>query len=165
MENIPFGELRTVYKFARDAHCGQYRKSGEKFITHPVYVARTVRDNGGDRAPFFAALLHDVVEDTGYGLEDIRVKFGDEVCYLVDGLTEEEDLDKTFLKLSEYFDGDKRLALVKLADVKHNLLNPIRRKLSDKSRRTAEKSIELGRKSEYNRLCLEVETLLKGAEK
>ncbi|MEG1372186.1 MAG: HD domain-containing protein, partial [Mucinivorans sp.] len=80
--------IRSAYEFARDAHRGVKRKSGEPYITHPLSVARiVVAEIGLGVKSVVAALLHDVVEDTDYTVEDIRYRFGDKVAQLVDGLT------------------------------------------------------------------------------
>ena len=76
--------IRAAYEFAAEAHKGQFRKTGEPYIIHPIAVARIVAeelDLGTN--PVIAAFLHDVVEDTAYTMEDIRERFGDDVAFLV----------------------------------------------------------------------------------
>ncbi len=83
----PGGLIARAYAFAERAHKGQARKSGEPYINHPVAAAEILREWHLDDATVAAALLHDTVEDTGVPLETIRKEFGDEVAFLVDGVT------------------------------------------------------------------------------
>ena len=76
--------IRAAYEFAAEAHKGQFRKTGEPYIIHPIAVARIVAeelDLGTN--PVIAAFLHDVVEDTAYTMEDIRERFGDDVGFFL----------------------------------------------------------------------------------
>ena len=121
--------LRSAFEFAREAHRPQRRKSGEPYIIHPVCVARIVAEElelGAD--PVIAAFLHDVVEDTDYSIEDIRDRFGDDVAFLVGGVTKEKkdkyvqskqvDNYRQILASMQY---DVRALLIKLADRLHNM--------------------------------------------
>jgi guanosine-3',5'-bis(diphosphate) 3'-pyrophosphohydrolase len=120
----------SAYKFAETAHRGQYRISGEPYITHPLQVAIIVARLGMDAVAIEASLLHDAVEDTAVGLEDIRAEFGDEVAEIVDGVTK---LDKikfdsrqahraaTVRKMLIAMASDWRVLIIKLADRLHNL--------------------------------------------
>ncbi len=87
--------LERAYAVAERAHAGQMRKSGDPYITHPVAVATILAELGMPTSTLAAALLHDTVEDTAYGLEDLRADFGEEVALLVDGVTK---LDKVHLR-------------------------------------------------------------------
>src|SRR6188474_3304698 len=78
--------LRRAFEYAERAHAGQTRRSGEEFIHHPLGVARICAELHLDEQTIAAALLHDVVEDTGADLEEIRSEFGDEISQLVDRL-------------------------------------------------------------------------------
>ncbi len=124
--------IRRAYALARAAHAGQKRKSGDDYITHPVAVAAILADLGMDASTLAAALLHDVVEDTGVTLEDIHEEFGEEIASLVDGVTKlhivdhlprarerenAESLRKMFLAMI----NDVRVVLIKLADRLHNM--------------------------------------------
>lgn len=122
--------LNKVYDFAEHAHRDQRRISGEPFILHPVAVASILADLELDLETLVAALLHDVVEDTGVTLEEIKAEFGDEVALLVDGVTklsrleyrskeerQAENLRKMFVAMAR----DIRVILIKLADRLHNL--------------------------------------------
>lgn len=124
------GEIRRAYEFAKEAHKGQLRDSGEAYINHPLAVAHILVEMGLDPTSVIAALLHDVVEDTAIGLEEITKEFGGEVAALVDGLTklrkiifqnkqeqQVENLRKMFLAMAK----DVRVILIKLADRMHNM--------------------------------------------
>ena len=80
-------EIDVACDFAKEKHQGQYRKTGEEFITHPVCVANILTSIKADKETIMAALLHDVLEDTDTKKEDILKKFGDVVCNLVDKVT------------------------------------------------------------------------------
>src|ERR1700754_5025685 len=84
------GMLRRAYGIAESMHRGQFRKSGEPFITHPLAVAQILAELGMDTTTLVAALLHDTVEDTSYTMEALEADFGGEVGLLVDGVTKFE---------------------------------------------------------------------------
>ncbi|MGA8942132.1 MAG: bifunctional (p)ppGpp synthetase/guanosine-3',5'-bis(diphosphate) 3'-pyrophosphohydrolase [Thermoactinomyces sp.] len=123
--------LREAYEFAREAHEGQTRKSGEPYINHPVAVAGILADLKMDVTTLIAALLHDVVEDTSVTLEKIEEKFGTTVGKLVDGLTKlrkrmkfksnEEHQAENHRKMFVAMAQDIRVILIKLADRLHNM--------------------------------------------
>src|SRR5262245_51922202 len=79
--------IRRAFEFARDAHEGQIRESGDPYITHPLAVAETIAELQLDAGTIVAALLHDVAEDTAISIQDIETRFGSEVARLVDGVT------------------------------------------------------------------------------
>ncbi|XTZ19365.1 MAG: HD domain-containing protein, partial [cyanobacterium endosymbiont of Rhopalodia fuxianensis] len=81
------GLICRAFNFAYQLHEGQYRKSGEPYIAHPIAVAGLLRDLGGDKAMIAAGFLHDVVEDTDVTLEQIEEQFGKEIRNLVEGVT------------------------------------------------------------------------------
>jgi GTP pyrophosphokinase len=112
------------------AHEGQFRRSGEPYITHPVAVATIVAELGLDEQTVAAALLHDAVEDTGLTLEDIRGQFGEGVAGVVDGVTKLDRLQfdskeaqqaATIRKMLVAMADDWRVLLIKLADRLHNM--------------------------------------------
>jgi GTP pyrophosphokinase len=122
--------IRKAFDFANHAHMGVRRKSGEPYILHPLAVAMiVVKEIGLGEDAICAALLHDVVEDADYTVEDIRFSFGDKVAELVDGLTKIEGVfDKTQSKQAENFRKilltlitDINVILIKLADRLHNM--------------------------------------------
>ena len=123
-------EIDKAYEFAKKAHANQKRRSGEPYVIHPIFVAANVADMGMDKESIIAALLHDVVEDTEYNLDDVTRMFGSEVAALVDGVTklgriplstreetQAENVRKMLLAMSE----DIRLIIIKLADRLHNM--------------------------------------------
>jgi GTP pyrophosphokinase len=122
--------IRKAFTLAQDAHKGMRRKSGEPYILHPIAVARIVsQEIGLGVKSIVAALLHDVVEDTEYTLDDIRNLFGPKIASITDGLTkisgvfdnksslQAENFRKMLLTLSD----DVRVILIKLADRLHNM--------------------------------------------
>ncbi|MBB2977010.1 GTP pyrophosphokinase [Microbacterium endophyticum] len=126
----PKGDLTIIkraYVVAERAHKDQKRQSGEPYITHPLAVAQILAELGLGPKAIAAALLHDTVEDTGYGLDELTAEFGDEVAMLVDGVTK---LDKvkygdaaqaeTVRKMIVAMSRDIRVLLIKLADRLHN---------------------------------------------
>ncbi|UQE73235.1 MULTISPECIES: RelA/SpoT family protein [unclassified Gordonia (in: high G+C Gram-positive bacteria)] len=120
--------LQRAYDVAATHHEGQFRKSGDPYITHPLAVATILADLGMDTITLVAALLHDTVEDTGYSLEQLESDFGTEVAHLVDGVTK---LDKvalgsaaeaeTIRKMIIAMARDPRVLVIKVADRLHNM--------------------------------------------
>jgi guanosine-3',5'-bis(diphosphate) 3'-pyrophosphohydrolase len=119
-----------AYEFARDLHEGQYRKSGEPYICHPVAVAGILRYMGGNNVMIAAGFLHDIVEDTDITLEEIEQRFGAEVRQLVEGVTKlskfnfsskTERLAENFRRMFLAMAKDIRVIVVKLADRLHNM--------------------------------------------
>ncbi len=133
--SFPEAEISRItqaYVFARNAHEGQKRRSGEPYIIHPVAVAQILAGMGMDGDSICAALLHDVVEDTPVTDQQVRASFGDSVAQLVDGVTkigqipfspnqleeqQNENIRKMFLAMSR----DIRVIIIKLADRVHNM--------------------------------------------
>ncbi len=126
----------SAFKFANSAHKGMIRKSGEPYIIHPIEVAKIVAGEIGFGAKAVAAaLLHDVVEDTAYYLEDIENAFGEKIAYLVKGLTKLEELNRNpekkkdsislqaenFRSLIFTISEDIRVVYIKIADRLHNM--------------------------------------------
>ena len=123
--------ITKAFNFANQAHAGVKRRSGEPYIMHPIAVARIVcREMGLGSTSICSALLHDVVEDTEYTVEDIRDMFGDKISQIVDGLTkisggifgeqasaQAENFRKLLLTMSD----DIRVILIKIADRLHNM--------------------------------------------
>ncbi|HEY5833920.1 RelA/SpoT family protein [Streptomyces sp.] len=120
--------LRRAYLLAESSHRGQTRKSGEPYITHPLAVTLILAELGAGTTTLTASLLHDTVEDTEVTLDQVRREFGDEVGYLVDGVTKLEKVDygaaaepETFRKMLLATGNDVRVMSIKLADRLHNM--------------------------------------------
>jgi len=119
--------IRKAFQFANAAHMGVRRKSGEPYIIHPIAVAKVVvSEIGLGTKSVLAAILHDVVEDTEYTLEDIENMFGAKVASLVDGLTKlsgtfDSNQATNFRKMLLTLSDDVRVILIKLADRLHNM--------------------------------------------
>jgi len=122
--------IRNAYRVAAKAHEGQFRQTGDPYIVHPLAVAQILATYGLDTATIVAALLHDVVEDTEFSLDDLERDFGSEVALLVDGVTKldrikfssrEEQQAATIRKMAVALAKDIRVLLIKLADRTHNM--------------------------------------------
>lgn len=122
--------IRRAFEFAREAHQGVRRKSGEPYILHPLAVAKiAVKEIGLGTKSAVAALLHDVVEDTDYTVEDIANLFGPKIASLVDGLTKISEVMRSnttkqaesFRKMILTLADDVRVILIKIADRLHNM--------------------------------------------
>jgi len=144
-------QIRRAYYFAEQAHFGQIRRSGEPYVTHPLAVARILADMHMDHQSLMAAMLHDVIEDTGINKAAIGKQFGAPVAELVDGVSKltqmefdslEEKQAENFQKMALAMARDIRVILVKLADRLHNMrtlgvLN------TGKARRIARETLEI----------------------
>ena len=126
--NLDFDKIKLALGFAEESHQGQYRKSGDDYIVHPVEVAKILMDMKMDTDTIVAGLLHDVVEDTLIPIADIKYNFGDTVATLVDGVTklkalpngtknQAENIRKMILAMAQNI----RVILIKLADRLHNM--------------------------------------------
>ncbi|HET9977851.1 MAG TPA: bifunctional (p)ppGpp synthetase/guanosine-3',5'-bis(diphosphate) 3'-pyrophosphohydrolase [Burkholderiaceae bacterium] len=123
-------QVREAYKFADEAHLGQFRASGQPYITHPIAVAGLVADWRLDVQAVMAALMHDTIEDRGVTKPQLIERFGAQTAELVDGLTKldklqfstrEESQAESFRKMLLAMARDVRVILVKLADRLHNM--------------------------------------------
>ena len=123
-------KVREAYKFADEAHLGQYRASGEPYITHPIAVAGLCAEWRLDAQALMAALMHDSMEDCGITKEELIERFGAPTAEMVDGLTKldrlhfntrEESQAESFRKMLLAMSRDVRVILVKLADRLHNM--------------------------------------------
>ncbi|PTQ91027.1 bifunctional GTP diphosphokinase/guanosine-3',5'-bis pyrophosphate 3'-pyrophosphohydrolase [Agitococcus lubricus] len=144
-------EVRAAYQFADQAHQGQSRRDGTPYITHPLAVADILSKMHMDHQSLMAAMLHDVIEDTGISKDELSKLFGQEVAELVDGVTklekvghiskaeaQAENLRKMMLAMTQ----DIRVIIVKLADRLHNMrtlhvLKP------EKRRRIAQETLDI----------------------
>jgi guanosine-3',5'-bis(diphosphate) 3'-pyrophosphohydrolase len=124
-------QLRKAFEVAVDAHKDMRRRTGEPYVYHPIEVARIVAGEIGlGRTSVICALLHDVVEDTDYTLEDIEKMFGPAVARIIDGLTKIKEIFDTnpvsrqaenFKKMLLTLSDDVRVILIKIADRLHNM--------------------------------------------
>lgn len=122
--------VKKAYKIAEEAHASQKRESGEPYIIHPLNVCMNLTKFKADGASLCAGLLHDVVEDTDYTLEDIRRLFNDDVAFLVDGVTKisnlhyntkDEATNANIRRLINSLNDDVRIIIIKLCDRLHNM--------------------------------------------
>ncbi len=122
--------LWEVYTFAREAHRGQFRKSGEPYFEHPYQTAKILAEMNMDPVTIACGLLHDVIEDTGVRYEDLTSRFGEEVAKLVEGVTKisgitfrnrQEEQADNFRKMLLSVADDIRVLIIKLADRAHNM--------------------------------------------
>ncbi len=129
-EEVDKDLLRRAFQFAAKAHEGQQRRSGEDFINHPWGAAKICADLQLDEQTIAAALLHDVVEDTGADIAAVRSEFGDEIAQLVEGVTKltriqfqsrEQAEAENYRKMIVAMAHDVRVILIKLADRLHNM--------------------------------------------
>jgi GTP diphosphokinase / guanosine-3',5'-bis(diphosphate) 3'-diphosphatase len=143
--------VRRAYFYAEQAHDGQFRRSGEAYVTHPLAVANILSDMHMDHQSLMAAMLHDVIEDTGISKSAIKGQFGDTVADMVDGVSKlnkitfsshAEAQAENFQKMALAMARDLRVILVKLADRLHNMrtldvLSP------EKRRRIAKETLDI----------------------
>src|ERR687883_1466433 len=163
--------LTRAFRFAAAAHEGQQRRSGEAFIHHPWGVAKICAQLRLDEQTLAAALLHDVVEDTGTELDEVRAEFGDEIARLVDGVTKltrvqfqsrEQAEAENYRKMIVAMAHDVRVILVKLADRLHNMRTAEfwgRQKQIQKSKETIEVYAPLAHRLGINKFKWELEDL------
>ncbi len=164
-------EVYRAYLFGAEAHEGQHRMSGEPYIYHPVAVARVLGEMHMDYQSIVAAILHDVIEDTGTPKDVVRTEFGEQVAELVDGVSkltqirfesQAEQHAENFRKMMLAMVRDIRVILVKLADRLHNMrtLGVMR---ADKRRRIARETLDIyapiANRLGMNQIRLELEEL------
>ncbi|THF60329.1 RelA/SpoT family protein [Pseudothauera rhizosphaerae] len=151
LKSEDLGRIEAAYHFSANAHEGQFRISGDPYISHPVAVASIVADWNLDAQALMAALLHDVMEDTHISKAEITERFGKTTAELVDGLSKldkiefrshEEAQAENFRKMLLAMASDLRVILVKLADRLHNMrtLSYVR---PAKRRRIANETLEI----------------------
>ena len=143
--------VREAYRFADEAHLGQFRASGEPYITHPIAVAGLCADWKLDAQAIMAALMHDAMEDCGVTKAELIERFGSSTADLVDGLTKldklqfstrEESQAESFRKMLLAMARDVRVILIKLADRLHNM-RTMQAMAPDKRRRIARETLDI----------------------
>ncbi len=144
-------QLQNAYLFSQSAHSGQYRKSGEPYISHPLAVASILGKLHLDTQTLTAALLHDVMEDTHVSKSEISNRFGTAVADLVDGVSKLDKIEfqthadaqaENFRKMLLAMARDVRVILIKLADRLHNM-RTLEAMRPEKRRRTARETMEI----------------------
>ncbi len=143
--------VKRAYYYAEQAHTGQFRRSGEPYITHPLSVANILASVRMDHESLMAAMLHDVIEDTGIPKNAISEQFGETVADIVDGVsklakiefeTQAEKQAKNFQKMALAMAKDLRVIIVKLSDRLHNM-RTLGVLPADKKRRIAKETLEI----------------------
>ena len=143
--------VKRAYYYAEQAHYGQFRRSGEPYVTHPLAVANILASMHMDHQSLMAAMLHDVIEDTGIGKDAIGEQFGEVIAELVDGVSklakieyesQAEKQAKNFQKMALAMAKDIRVIVVKLADRLHNM-RTLGAMPPDKKRRIAKETLEI----------------------
>lgn len=143
--------IRKAYDLASKMHDGQFRKSGEPYIIHPINVAMILADLNVGPNTIMAGLLHDVVEDTSLSLDDIRNEFGNDVANIVDGVTKVTQMKFTSLEKQQAENHQKmiiamtkdiRVIVVKLADRLHNM-RTLEFQPPEKQKRISEETLEI----------------------
>lgn len=151
LEPPQVNQVKRAYYYAEQAHTGQFRRSGEPYITHPLAVANILASIRMDYQSLMVAMLHDVIEDTGIAKSAISQQFGETVADIVDGVsklakieyeTQAEKQAKNFQKMALAMAQDLRVIIVKLSDRLHNMrtlgaLSP------EKKRRIAKETLEI----------------------
>ncbi|MEZ5554246.1 bifunctional GTP diphosphokinase/guanosine-3',5'-bis pyrophosphate 3'-pyrophosphohydrolase [Haliea sp.] len=144
-------QVRRAYYFAEQAHFGQIRRTGEPYVTHPLAVTGILADMHMDHQSLMAAMLHDVIEDTGIEKDSIGSQFGPAVAELVDGVSKLTQMEfsslaekqaENFQKMALAMARDIRVILVKLADRLHNM-RTLGVLPQDKARRIARETLEI----------------------
>jgi len=144
-------QVRRAYYYAEQAHEGQFRRTGDPYITHPLQVAGILSKMHMDHQSLMAAMLHDVIEDTGITKTAIKSQFGNTVAEMVDGVSklskikfrsQAEAQAENFQKMALAMSRDLRIIMVKLADRLHNM-RTIKVLPPDKRRRIARETLEI----------------------
>ena len=130
LDESAVADIYRAYQYGADAHEGQVRSSGEAYIQHPIAVARILADMRLDSRSIMAAILHDVIEDTPTAREVLAKQFGEDVAYLVDGVSKIDQIEfeskeeaeaENFRKMLLAMSNDIRVVMIKLADRLHNM--------------------------------------------
>lgn len=151
LESSQVDQIKRAYYYAEQAHDGQKRRSGEAYITHPLAVADILTSMHMDPPSLMAAMLHDVIEDTGIAKRAIARQFGETVAELVDGVSKLTQIEfeshaekqaENFQKMALAMADDLRVILVKLADRLHNM-RTLGAMPPEKKRRIAKETLEI----------------------
>ena len=151
LEPTQINSVKRAYYYAEQAHTGQFRRSGEPYITHPLAVANILASVHMDYQSLMVAMLHDVIEDTGISKQAISSQFGETVADIVDGVSklakieyesQAEKQAKNFQKMALAMAKDLRVILVKLADRLHNM-RTLGAMPPEKKRRIAKETLEI----------------------
>ena len=171
LDSSRINQVRRAYYYAEQAHEGQMRRSGERYITHPLAVATILADMKLDHQSLMAAMLHDVIEDTGIPKDALVEQFGDSVAELVDGVSKLTQIEfrsraeaqaENFQKMTLAMARDIRVIIVKLADRLHNMrtLGPMP---YEKRQRIATETLDIyapiANRLGMHRVCTELEDL------
>ncbi|PCH63200.1 MAG: bifunctional GTP diphosphokinase/guanosine-3',5'-bis(diphosphate) 3'-diphosphatase [SAR86 cluster bacterium] len=171
LEKGQVNSVRRAYFYAQQAHDGQFRRSGEPYVSHPLAVAGILSEMHMDHQSLMAAMLHDVIEDTGISKTAIKAQFGNSVAELVDGVSKlnkitfssrAEAQAENFQKMAMAMAKDLRVILVKIADRLHNMrtLNVL---TAEKQRRIARETLDIyapiANRLGMNNVCVEFEEL------
>ena len=152
---LPSDEITAIekaYLYSEECHVGQLRESGDPYITHPVAVASILADMKMDHESLMAALLHDVIEDTGVTKNQISRRFGRTVASLVDGVSKLSEIETasraeqqadSFQKMTLAMSKDIRVVMVKLADRLHNMRTIKSITREEKRKRIAQETMEI----------------------
>ncbi len=151
LDRDQINNVRRAYYYAEQAHDGQYRRSGEPYVTHPLAVADILSNMHMDHQSLMAAMLHDVIEDTGINKSAIKNQFGETIAEMVDGLSKLNKISfasraeaqaENFQKMALAMARDIRVILVKLADRLHNM-RTLGALSTDKRRRIARETLDI----------------------
>jgi len=146
---VDVDKIKLAFYFAEECHDGQYRKSGDDYIMHPVEVTKILIDMKMDTDTIVAGILHDIVEDTYITLADIKYNFGETVADLVDGVTKLKTLpngtkkqDENIRKMILAMAKNLRVIIIKLADRLHNM-RTLKYMKPEKQKAIAQETIEI----------------------
>lgn len=171
LDKSRINQVRRAYYYAEQAHEGQMRRSGERYITHPLAVARILADLELDHQSLMAAMLHDVIEDTGIPRDALAEQFGAPVADLVEGVSKLTQIEfrsraeaqaENFQKMTLAMARDIRVILVKLADRLHNM-RTLGHMSAEKRQRIARETLDIyapiANRLGMHSLCTELEDL------
>lgn len=146
-----YADIKKAYDFAKEAHTGQKRSSGEDYFIHPCAVVEILANFGFDSSTVIAAFLHDVLEDTPVTHDELKEQFGDEIVELVEGVTKldklqfvnrEEAQAENFRKIFVAMAKDLRVIIIKLADRLHNMRS-LQYLPEEKQKRIAKETLDI----------------------